>query len=1019
MSQKEPRPIVESPVVESPENVPVSFLLSLIIPCYNESARVDAMLQGLAEFEERWTNPYEVIIVDDGSTDGTPQKIREAVNTNYTFLKKKLHIEVLPVNSGKGSALKKGVSLAKGDYILTLDADMSTRPAELVNWQKREKDIFTTDNTIYIGSRRHKEGTVEALMSRKIIGSVFSSIVQIFTSLQLKDTQCGFKLYPRKVAKSLFGHMRSKGWTHDVELLHQANVNGIHIKEMPVTWINMPESKVRIVRDSVKMFFGVLSIALRTWIFNSFILPFKIPAGTTPEQKKYIINRSLFNVLAVLLLIVMPLLSFQFAVTGDEHWHFDYGNTIYKYFFYGNTEAQTTESGIQYYGGIFDFLTGFIYNVFQPWDHYTTMHFVNAIVGAIGIIYAGKLARLLTGYRTGILTMILLVMSPSWFGHNFANPKDIPFSVGYTAAMYYTILFLQALPEPGAKPIFGLFCSIGWAMGVRIGGVMLIVYLAMFIVLYALYTRQFKAVMNLRILRHFLVITIVSYLLTIACWPYAHLNIISKPVEAFSVMSNFFMNIGLVYEGKRIMSSDIPWYYIPKYILYTAPLVVLAGAAIGAVGLIPILRKDRKLLFFSFFVIFACLFPLSYAIIKKSSLYDGWRHFLFIYPPIVIIAAIGWSALLDSRRKMLKYAVTAVIVLGLMLPAKYVMAYHPLEALYYNEIAGGLKNIYTQYETDYYMLGMKPATEWLVENEHLENKNVVVGTTCTYPVLAALYKLREKNISAEGDKVIERYSDFRQDNEYQAYKREHPGFDDNGIAVTYIRYSQLYRKDWDYCIVFSRFIDVAELTAGHWPPADVVHTVEVDGVPIAVVLKRKTHKDFEGFQLMDENRYSEAKEKFLQALKEYPTNRFVWADLVRLYAADGKIDSAMYAGRQSLISNPGNTELYQLMGSVFLKNEMIDSASKLFKQLEQYDVGYYHYLNAYVYATTGDGLSALVEVDASIEADPYEEQPYKLGIKIAQELNMSDKVEEYVAKAAKIFVYDETNDNGAQPPSSQ
>ena len=394
---KKAQPTTIPQAAKTATTVSRDFMLSLVIPCYNESKRVDLMFVGLAEFEEKWKGAYEVIIVDDGSKDDTAQKIQDALNGTYSALKEKVRLEKMPKNGGKGSALKHGVSQAIGDYILTLDADMSTRPTELINWQKKDPAVFASDDTIYIGSRRHEEGKIEALQSRKFIGGVFNSIVQIFTSLRLKDTQCGFKLYPKSAAKLLFGNMQSKGWEHDVELLYQADLNDYKIIEMPISWVNQPESKVNVIKDSFMMLLGVLAISFRIWLYNTFLLPFRMPDTANADQRKHIMYRAVFNVLAIFLVIAMPLMSFQYAVTGDEHWHFDYGNDIYNYFFHGDTYAQTTTSGIQYYGGLFDFITAATYHLFHFWDHYTTMHFINALVGAIGIIFAGKLAKLLTG----------------------------------------------------------------------------------------------------------------------------------------------------------------------------------------------------------------------------------------------------------------------------------------------------------------------------------------------------------------------------------------------------------------------------------------------------------------------------------------------------------------------------------------------------------------------------------------------------------------------------------------------
>ncbi len=1012
MKKAQPNPSAQVAKVAAPVNR--NFVLSLIIPCYNESKRTDIMLEGLAEFDEKWKGEYEVIIVDDGSKDDTTAKIEESLSTKYSSLKDKVRLEKMPANGGKGSALKKGVSLAKGDYILTLDADMSTRPTELLNWQKKDKDVFTTDDTIFIGSRRHTEGKVEALQSRRLIGGVFNGLVQVFTSLRLKDTQCGFKLYPRDAATLLFGNMQSKGWEHDVELLYQADLNDYKIVEMPINWVNQPESKVNVVKDSFMMFIGVLAISLRIWFYNTFLLPFRIQATAGPDQRKHIQYRAIFNVLAVLLVIVMPAMSFQYAVTGDEHWHFDYGNDIYNYFFHGDTTAQTATSGIQYYGGLFDFITATFYHVFHIWDHYTTMHFINAIVGAIGIIFAGKLAKLLTGnWNAGILAVVFLVLSPSWFGHNFANPKDIPFSMGYTAGIYYILLFIKSLPNPSFKHILGLILSIGWAMGVRIGGFLLIAYLVLFIGSYAVLTGQLKAILNLRLIKHVIIVSVVAYIIAIVCWPYAHLGIINKPLEALTIFSHFFINIGLLYEGKKIFSNQIPWYYIPKYVMYTAPIIVLVGFAIGCVSLPVVYRKNFKGLLFALFVLFACVFPVAYAIYQKSSLYDGWRHFLFIYPPLVILASVGLTSLMNYRHVAVKYAVLALIVVGLISPVKFAVANHTFESLYYNEVPGGLKNMYGKYETDYYMLGIKPAAEWLLANEHLGNKKVVISTNCVNPLLAYLYlghyKTEPYKYERPYEQLYERTSQFVQDPATDSFNKiyagMYPGFmkDTFPVSCNYVKSFNRYSKDWDYAILFSRDEDPSKLTSGNWPPPETIYTVKVDGVPIAAVLKRKTKKDLAGFQLMKEKNIPAAKEAFLASLQEYPDNELVWEALAEIYDAEGNSDSAIYAGYKTLAHYPGDITAYQIMGNAFLKARKVDSAMNLYKRLAPYNESYSHYFQAIGYATTGNGSKAFNEIDAAIEADKYNQQAYKLGMQLSQQMKDQVKAEDYYERAKAAF----------------
>jgi Tfp pilus assembly protein PilF len=169
------------------------------------------------------------------------------------------------------------------------------------------------------------------------------------------------------------------------------------------------------------------------------------------------------------------------------------------------------------------------------------------------------------------------------------------------------------------------------------------------------------------------------------------------------------------------------------------------------------------------------------------------------------------------------------------------------------------------------------------------------------------------------------------------------------------------------------------------------------------VLKRKTHKDFLGFQLLKEKKIPEAKEQFLQSLQEYPNNDLVWEALTQIYNAEGKADSAIYAGRQTLKSYPGDITVYEILGNIYLKQNRADSAINLYKNLVQYNAGYGHFFLGYTYATMGNATMAFNEIDNAIEADPTNQQAYKLGIQLAQQTKNSSKAEEYYDKAKKAF----------------
>ena len=235
-------------------NAPIR--LSLIIPCYNESARVGLLYEGLRSFIEKWGNSPEVIIINDGSKDNTEALLRE----HKVYQEHKDIIAIYSQeNTGKGGALRNGVLKASGDYILTLDADMATPPEELIKWLGLMHGQ-PADNTIYIGSREHKDSIIKKQGDRKVAGNIFNFIVRLLTPLKAKDTQCGFKLYPAVIAKDLFGGLQTYGWAHDVELLYKAQLNNVQIVEMPLTWNAIEGSKISLVSDGLNMLREILVI---------------------------------------------------------------------------------------------------------------------------------------------------------------------------------------------------------------------------------------------------------------------------------------------------------------------------------------------------------------------------------------------------------------------------------------------------------------------------------------------------------------------------------------------------------------------------------------------------------------------------------------------------------------------------------------------------------------------------------------------------------------------------------------
>lgn len=230
--------------------------LSVIIPAYNEEPRIGKTLDIMGEYLSSQPYQSEVIVVDDGSRDRTGEVVREKEKTY-----KNLRLVENDCNRGKGYTVRHGVSLAKGEIVLFFDADSST-PIDQVEkfWPE-----FDSGKSVCIGSRSLPESNVEVHQPwfRENMGRIFNLFVRVIAIRGFVDTQCGFKAFTCEAAKVIFERQTLSGFGFDVELLFIAKKHGFSIVEVPIKWIDSPESRVHPIRDATKMFLELISIRYR------------------------------------------------------------------------------------------------------------------------------------------------------------------------------------------------------------------------------------------------------------------------------------------------------------------------------------------------------------------------------------------------------------------------------------------------------------------------------------------------------------------------------------------------------------------------------------------------------------------------------------------------------------------------------------------------------------------------------------------------------------------------------------
>ena len=231
--------------------------LTIVIPAFNEAKKIEATINEVTGYLSGKGYSYELIIVDDGSEDDTPEIVKR-----YRTLKSNGNIRILENvhNRGKGYAVRKGIKEATGGYILFMDADNSTRINELERMLPGFKDGFD----IIIGSRRLKNIPSDIVISqpssRHILGEIYLYISRLFFKINVRDYNCGFKLFKNNVAKKIFSKQMMDDWSFDLETLFLAEKYCFKIKEVPVNWKHYKGSKVRPVLDGIKSFISLFKI---------------------------------------------------------------------------------------------------------------------------------------------------------------------------------------------------------------------------------------------------------------------------------------------------------------------------------------------------------------------------------------------------------------------------------------------------------------------------------------------------------------------------------------------------------------------------------------------------------------------------------------------------------------------------------------------------------------------------------------------------------------------------------------
>lgn len=230
-------------------------MLSVIIPAYNEESRLPRTLEAVTHHLGTTGRVYEVLVADDGSTDGTGKVVSEASARNPA-----VRLLSMP-HRGKGSAIRGGMLAARGDRLAFVDADLPMSVDDVT----RLADQLDRYPVVIASREGPGAQRIDEPYVRHLMGRVFNAVVRLLAIPQIQDTQCGLKCFTAESAHAVFSRQTIDGFGFDVEILFIARGLGYRIREVPIAWRHVPASRVDPLRDTVRMLSDVARVRWNDW----------------------------------------------------------------------------------------------------------------------------------------------------------------------------------------------------------------------------------------------------------------------------------------------------------------------------------------------------------------------------------------------------------------------------------------------------------------------------------------------------------------------------------------------------------------------------------------------------------------------------------------------------------------------------------------------------------------------------------------------------------------------------------
>jgi hypothetical protein len=459
------------------------------------------------------------------------------------------------------------------------------------------------------------------------------------------------------------------------------------------------------------------------------------PLLTEPQVSK-LANQGLVALLICHFLLIV--FTFRdYGMSWDQAPTREYGKSVAH--FYSSLGRDTTArvrntNNVYLYGGLFEILAPEVERLTHlGWPE--ARNLTSALFGLLGIWASFRLGAMAFGATVGLTTALFLTVTPVYYGHEFINPKDIPFAALYVLSLSYVLSGALEFPELRWSTTIKAGLAIGAALAMRVGGLILFPLLAGSLLASALWNLSgldrrvlLKKLLTSGVM-HFGTVLIFAWLVMLVFWPFAwkrHWGIpffgvpdFGAPFVALKEFSKYGWQGTVFFEGQLLKPSELPAYYLFTLFVNCLPEFILAGWILGIIALFPVFFRERNVLTrttLSAIIIFvAGAAPIASIILSHALLYDNFRHVLFTIPPFIVLSAAGvWAFARSYKNEMIRLMLVIAYTSGILVTIADMRALHPYEYIYCNHlVAGGMEQANQQFEMDYWGTSFREAALWL------------------------------------------------------------------------------------------------------------------------------------------------------------------------------------------------------------------------------------------------------------------------------------------------------------------